>query len=204
MEVQNYIYLIVQFITCSAAIYFWRHYKATVIWIFLPFLLYSFLNEISALVLIKYHYPVRSLFNIYTLVSFGVYLYFFTKLLNLKILKWVFIALFLSIWFYDFFTKDFFKSMFDNAINALSIMILFCSFLYFTKLLKSNQVIHFQVLPEFWFVSGLLIFHIGFFPLNIYLGKGYHFLEIYRIAIAILIFLMNIGYTIGFYVSRRR
>ena len=154
MEVQNYIYLFVQLIACCVAIYFWRYYKHAVIWIFLPFLLYSFINEISAIVLAKYHYPVRPLYNIYTLISFGVYLYFFDKLYKLKIWKWVFMVLFLSIWIYDFITKDFCKTMFDNAINALSILILFCSLLYFTKLLKSNEVIHFQLLPEFWIVSG--------------------------------------------------
>lgn len=204
MEVQNYIYLLVQFIACCTAIYFWRYYRNKAIWIFLPFLLYSFFNEISAIVLAKYQIPVRALFNVYALISFGVLLFFFNKLLDLKFWKWVFLAIFLSFWIYDFSTKDFFKILFDNAINALSIMILFCSFLYFMKLLKSNEVIHFQLLPEFWFVAGLLIFYIGFFPLNIYLGKGYKFIEIYRIAIAILNLLMYSGFTIGFYVSRRR
>lgn len=203
MSIQNYIYLTIQFIACCTAVFYWRHYKMTPLWIFLPFLLYTFFNEITAL-LLSQKYTVRMLYNVYIFVSFIVYLYWFDTLLKLRFWKWMIFIAFCFIVIYDVFVIDVFKSLLKTALNAQAIFLLLFSLLFFVKLLKSNEVIHFQRLPEFWIVSGLLMFYIGFVPLSLYLGKGYNILGVYYVAIGILNFLMYSGFIIGFYVSGRR
>ena len=203
MSVQNCIYLTIQLLACCAAIYYWRHYRQTPMWIFLPFLIYTFCNEILAIVL-SYHYPVRILYNLYILISFGVYMYWFDKLLKFRFWKWIIWILFAAAFIYDAFTINLIKNLIKTTVNVQAVLLLIFSLVFFVKLLRSNEVIYYQRLPEFWIVCGLLMFYIGYVPLSLYLGQGYNILHIYYIAIIILNLLLYGGYIVGFYVSGRR
>lgn len=200
MDAQNLIYLAVQLIACVVAFYYWKYYKGRSMWIFLPFLVYSFINEIAATYM-AIHYHSRVLYNIYTIISFLVYLYFFNKLLKLKVWKWVLLALFLLVYLEEILATGFIKPLMRNSIIVQSVLVLVFTVLYFVRLLQQDTVIHYYRLPEFWIVSGLLMFYIAFTPLMIFVGIGYNFQHIYLAAITVLNLVLYGTYIIGFYVS---
>ena len=203
MGPENYIYLFVEFVACIFAVIYWKNYKHTPLWIFLPFLLYTLVNEFLA-THIALEYRTRIAYNIYIIISFFVYLYWFDKLLKFKFWKWIFLAIFIAAALYDIQTRGFFKPLLKTSVNVQSIMVLGFSLMYFAKLLRKDEVVHYQRLPEFWIVCGMLMFYIGYIPLSFIIGQGYKVQHLYSVAIIILNVLLYGGYIIGFYVSRKR
>jgi hypothetical protein len=203
MGIQNYLYLSLQLIAVCFAIYYWKNYRKTHLWIFLPFLVYTFLNELMG-TYIALNYQLRVPFNIYIIVSFFVYLYWYDQLLRLKFWKWIILGIFCAIVVYDIQTRGFLKPLLKTAINFQSIMVLGFSFLFFAQLLRKKEVVHYQKLPEFWIVTGILLFYIGYVPLSLVIGMGYNVQELYAYAIIPLNFILYGGYIIGFYVSGKR
>lgn len=204
MSVLNYIILFVQFASCCVAIYYWPHYKNKSIWIFLPFLVYTFLNELLAMML-SFHFRIRNypMYNVYLIVSFCVYLYWFDQLLRLHFWKWIILLLFSLVVIYDIFIDGFSNGLLKNTLYFQAVLMLTFSLAYFSNLLRRNEVIHYQNLPEFWIVTGLLMFYIGFIPLSIANGTiKMH--NTYMIAINILNYVLYGCYIIAFYVSGRR
>lgn len=203
MGIQNYTYLALQFIACLFALYNWKSYKNTALWIFLPFLIYSLINEFLA-TYIALNFKIRLLYNVYIMLSFLVYLYWFDRLLNLKMIKWILLGLFIVAVVYDIYSKGVMRPLLKTAVNFQSIMVLVCSFVFFAKLLRSKEVVHYQQLPAFWIVSGMLIFYIGYVPLSLMVGMGFHVDEFYALAIILLNLLLYGCYIIGFYVAGKR
>lgn len=203
MGAQNYLYLGLEFLACVFAIYYWPKYKHTAMWIFLPFLLYTFLNEIAA-TYVAIQYQNRILYNVYIILSFLVFLYWFDRLIGLKFWKWIILGIFSFVVFYDIQSKGFVIPLLKTAINFQSILVLGFSFLFFAKLLGKKEVVEYQKLPEFWIVTGILLFYIGFVPLSLVIGMGYNVQELYAYAIIPLNFILYGGYMIGFYVSGKR
>lgn len=202
MIVLDNIFLLIQLLSCIAAIYFWKNYRHTSLWIFLPYLLYSFFNEVAVLVILKnFTFNTRILYNIYCVVSFCVYLYWFDKVLKLKSLKWVISLLFLGVILYDVYHGGIDRQLFKTAIFTQAILLIVFSFVYFARLLNKNEVINYQKIPEFWVIFGLLIFHIAFVPLSLVTGSGYQIQTAYFIAITILNCILYGAYIIGFYVA---
>lgn len=160
----------------------------------------------TAFVLLKLNLEinVRFLYNFYIIIGFFVYLYWFDRLLKLKILKWIFTAVFMSVLVYDGLKSHFMTQLFKTALFFQAVSILLFSLLYFIRLLKSNSVIHFQKKPEFWIIMGLLVFYIAFIPLSLVSGKGLNIQLAYGIAINILNYILYTCYCIGFYVSGKR
>lgn len=203
MKIPNYIYLSLQLIACIFALIYWRKYKQSSLWIFWPFLIYTFLNEIFATYL-ALNFKIRILYNLYIIVSFLVYLYWFDKLLKLKFWKWIIMFLFCFVVFYDIQDKGIIKPLLKTAVNFETAIVLILSVVFFMKLLRKDEVIEYYKLPEFWVVSGLLMFYLGFVPLSLIVGMGYKIEDLYIISIIFLNFLLYCGYIIGFYVSGKR
>jgi hypothetical protein len=203
MGFQNYLYLSLQFIAVCFAIIYWKKYKNTALWIFLPFLIYTFVNEIIG-TYVALNYGLRVPFNLYIIISFLVYLYWYDALLKLKFWKWIVLGIFAFMVMYDIQTRGFLKPLLKTAVNFQSVMVLGFSFLFFAKLLGKREVVHYQKLPEFWIVSGILLFYIGYVPLSLVIGMGFKVQELYGYAIIPLNFILYGGYIIGFYVSGKR
>lgn len=206
MQFLSYLYLFIQLLACLFAIRYWKNYRNSTLWIFLPFLIYSFLNELIAFLLLnmKIEMNVRFMYNIYIIVCFFVYLYWFDSLLKLKYWKWILTLIFIGLLVYDGIKSDFMTQLSKTALFFQAIIILFFSLFYFIRLLKSNAVIHFQKKPEFWIIMGLLVFYIAFIPLSLVSGKGLNIQLAYGIAINILNYILYTCYCIGFYVTGKR
>jgi len=205
--VQNfsYIFLLIQLLACLAAIYKWKSIRKTPLWIFLPFLIYSFLNEVTTTALYSFtSINFRYLYNIYCIVSFFVYLYWFDRILKLKLWKWIVTLVFLGAVVYDVITSDSLKQLIKTALLVQAIILLIFSVIYFVRLLNKEEVVHYQLIPEFWIILGLLVFHIAFVPLFLLTGLGYNIQKAYSIAINILNYILYSSYILGFYVAGKR
>lgn len=205
MQNFSYIFLLIQLLACLAAIYKWKSIRKTPLWIFLPFLIYSFLNEVTTTALYSFtSINFRYLYNIYCIVSFFVYLYWFDRILKLKLWKWIVTLVFLVAVVYDIITSDSLKQLIKTALLVQAIILLIFSVIYFVRLLNKEEVVHYQLIPEFWIILGLLVFHIAFVPLFLLTGLGYNIQKAYAIAINILNYILYSSYILGFYVAGKR
>lgn len=205
MQNFSYIFLLIQLLACLAAIYKWKSIRKTPLWIFLPFLIYSFLNEVTTTALYSFtSINFRYLYNIYCIVSFFVYLYWFDRILKLKLWKWIVTLVFLGAVVYDVITSDSLKQLIKTALLVQAIILLIFSVIYFVRLLNKEEVVHYQLIPEFWIILGLLVFHIAFVPLFLLTGLGYNIQKAYTIAINILNYILYSSYILGFYVAGKR
>lgn len=198
-------FLIIQLLACIAAIFYWRNYKNTPLWIFLPLLIYTVINEVSIQVLVKsgvINSP-RMFYNVYSVISFLAYLYWFDKLLKLKYWKWIVLAVFLAATAFDLFQGQEVKQLFKVGLIAQAILILSFSVVYFSRLLNEDRVVHYSKIPEFWFILGLLTFYIGFTPLLMMTGLDLGITRVYSISINILNLILYGCYIIGFYVTSK-
>lgn len=204
-EILPHFYLIIQFLACVAAIYFWKNYKNTNLWIFLPFLIYSFIHELISFLFVEvFRYNPRPLVNVYIVISFLVYIYWFDKILNLRYWKWIIGLIYLVTFLYDLFDHGFSNQLFKTGLLIQAIMILSFSVIYFIRLLNDNKVVYYQKIPEFWIILGLLTFYIAFTPLFLVTGKGYNIVIAYYTAINILNFILYTCYILGFYATSRK
>ena len=205
MQNFSYIFLLIQLLACLAAIFKWKSIRKTPLWIFLPFLIYSFLNEVTTTALYSFtSINFRYLYNIYCIVSFFVYLYWFDRILKLKLWKWIVTLVFLGAVVYDVITSDSLKQLIKTALLVQAIILLIFSVIYFVRLLNKEEVVHYQLIPEFWIILGLLVFHIAFVPLFLLTGLGYNIQKAYSIAINILNYILYSSYILGFYVAGKR
>lgn len=205
MQNFSYIFLLIQLLACLAAIYKWKSIRKTPLWIFLPFLIYSFLNEVTTTAFYSFtSINFRYLYNIYCIVSFFVYLYWFDRILKLKLWKWIVTLVFLGAVVYDVITSDSLKQLIKTALLVQAIILLIFSVIYFVRLLNKEEVVHYQLIPEFWIILGLLVFHIAFVPLFLLTGLGYNIQKAYTIAINILNYILYSSYILGFYVAGKR
>jgi len=105
-------------------------------------------------------------YNIFMLVSFMFYFYWFLKAQSAKkIVIQIMMLLFLISYIYSAFQEQFFYGLlkFPFLIGTLITLVL-VSFL-FAEILTSEDVIVFRHSQKFWFATGLLIFNIGFLPI---------------------------------------
>jgi len=149
------------------AIKFWDRYKNGDQRFFLHFMIYVVISEIIAFCL-GYFTTVNNTFiyNIYVLICFVFYFYWFLKVQPAKksMIK-IIMIIFIVSYIYAVFQRQFFSSimMVPFLVGTLSILIL-VSFL-FTDMLKSEDVTEFKNSQKFWFATALLIFNIGFLPI---------------------------------------
>lgn len=204
IDVLSKLFFPIQFIAAVASIYFWKNYRKTSLWIFMPYLIYTFLNEITVY-LMAYQFKIspRFLYNIYILVTFGVLMYWFDKLLNLKKLKFIPILIFVLAVSLDFYKYGLGGQFFKLGLVVQAITVLVLSFIYFSRLLKMDKVINYQKIPEFWIILGNFVFYIAFVPLSLVTGIGLEIITAYYIAINVLNYILYGCYIIGFYVTSK-
>jgi hypothetical protein len=149
-------------------------------------------------------------FNFYMLVSFSAYMLLFRSLLARIIHKItaiffliIFIlSFFLNIWYFQ---DDINRSYtYSFAIGVLLIMILSC--LYLVEIFNSDKILNFKKSVFFWYILGILVFHVPFLPfmlaLNWFLIK--HDDSIFSLVLFILNLLANSCYIIGFLWSEKK
>lgn len=149
-------------------------------------------------------------YNFYILVLFSYYLLFFKSLL--KKIAYKYTAGLFSIFFLvvSIINWSFLQNGLENiltytyAIGVIFITIL--SVCYLFELFSSNLVLNFSKSIYFWFVVGILIFHVPFLPFM--LSLEWFLIDynptIYGMILFFLNLLMNTSFIIGFIWSEKR
>jgi hypothetical protein len=108
------------------------------------------------------------IYNIYIFICFTYYIFLlkllFTKFKNQRIAS---ISLITYVFFYSFnflFVQRNLASPFTYVYAVGVVIILVLSCLYLLEILNSEMILNFKRSIYFWFVLGILIFHVSFLP----------------------------------------
>lgn len=153
------------------------------------------------------NYPI---YNFYILISFSYYI-ILLKLLLIKIknkkIALIFLLLFISTYFVNLlFIENNLSSTLTSVFAIGVIIILFLSCLYLLEIFSSENILNFKKSIYFWFVLGILAFHVPFLP---YMLANHFFLidtnmTIFRFVLFILNLLMHSCFLIGFICSEKK
>jgi len=169
-----------------AAILTWPKYKNTTQNTFLYFLGFVIIIEFLGYFLPN-QFGVKSayIYNPFIVISGFYYLFWFYKILKIKKLAIILFTVFILVIINAIFLENATK-IWKSPLIILALLILINSTVFYSKLLNKKEVVYYNNNPEFWIVTGLIIFHIGILPLFLfqkYLGIGAFY---FRITIAIL------------------
>ena len=150
------------------------------------------------------------IYNFYILISFTYYIVLL-KLLLIKIRnqRIASVSLIIYVLFYGFnflFVQRNLASPFTYVFVVGVLIILLLSFLYLFEIFNSKMILNFKRSIYFWFVIGILIFHVSFLPfmfasLFFLLENNY---TIFNLVLFVLNLLMHSCFVIGFIWSEKK
>lgn len=151
-----------------------------------------------------YKKTLVELFNIYIVLSFIFYFFWYHSILiNLKhknILK-VLSGIYLIITIKELLTQNL-DTYLSTTFIVGAIIVLILSFFYYSQLLKSNKVLHIKHNLRFWIATGLMLFNIGMVPFIFFSTQLYSYNEVYMGILGVLNFVLYFCYSIGFIWSK--
>lgn len=140
---------------------------------FLHFMIFVAIIEISANLARVYTSLGNSfVYNIYIISSFYFFFYWFYTILKQKVIVFFVVSCYTIALFVSLYLESFFNSMLSITLYSGTIGILILSTAYYYSLLQGKEVINFVKLQPFWIATGLLIFYIGFLPVQFLQGLG--------------------------------
>lgn len=150
------------------------------------------------------------IFNFYILISFFYYIYLLKLLLNRinnKIIATIFLILFVIFYIINFFLiQHNFDKTFTNSFTLGVFFVLILSCLYLIEISNSEKILNFKRSIYFWFILGVLLFHLPFLPFM--LAIDWFLIErvesIYSFVLFILNLLMHSCFIIGFIWTEKR
>lgn len=152
------------------------------------------------------NYPI---YNLYILMSFCYYI-ILLKLLLVKTrnrqIAFISVIVFLTSYFtYFIFVQKNLASPFTYVFGIGVLLVLILSILYLLEIFNSDKILNFKKSIYFWFILGILVFHVSFLP---YMLSSLFFLFEYNmttfvIVLFILNLLMHICFLIGFICSSK-
>ena len=164
----TFIYSAVQWIALIAAVVTFKKYRKTPEKVFLYFLIYGVLiTELVGHLLLWLGIGITNtfLYNLFTLVSYLVYLSWFYKILPSKQKLILFFGIvFVTTWCYMLTYGTFFTNIWTVPVIVGSIFIFILTILYFAQLLQQDQVVSIYSSQQFWIAIGLFIFTLGIAP----------------------------------------
>ena len=166
----TYIILISEIAAFIFAIIYWRRYRKSTERIFLFLLGYTVVAALFGLFYSRY-FDGRDLvfvYNIYYIISFSVYFYWFSLILKRKRFAYLFLTIFLLIALYSALFKSFWDESWELLWNSGSIFTIICVGIYFLELMGLNTIFKTTRSQRFWIASGLLIFFLGHIPYSFY------------------------------------
>ncbi|AXT55852.1 hypothetical protein D1815_08845 [Aquimarina sp. AD1] len=153
------------------------------------------------------------IYNIYQVISYGFYLFYFSSLIedkkNARYAGFLFIIyLFLAI------LNLIFSGIFFEAISSFTdilgtLLLLFSVIYFYFQLLKSDKILNFYKNIPFYVSIGALVFHLVVNPIFIYdtyysNSKSEEFVEIQRIILTLANIFMYTCYILGFIVCSKK
>jgi len=151
-----------------------------------------------------------SVFNFYMLASFSAYIILLYALLQKSTCKRIAIGFLIIFHLFYFFNLYYFQyqndTVFTNSFALGVIFVLLLSCCYFVEIFNSEKILNFKKSIYFWFILGVLLFHVPFLPFMLaikwFLIKNDE--SIFSLVLFILNLLMNSCFIIGFLWSEKR
>lgn len=189
----------IQLIALISAINYWKYIKNSPYRLFLSLLIIVVITEPAAS-LIKEVFKLKNyaVYNVLSVFSFFIYLYWFKRINSKNNFINISLIVFALATVISAFTESFFYSIWSIAWFIGAILVLLNSVVFYSELLNKKEVVKFTNLPEFWIVTGLLVYHIGFLPMLLfkeYIGANTLY---YRIPILILNVILYGSFIIAF------
>jgi len=187
-----------------AIIYRWEFIKHTTERYFLFYLIYIMINEVIAKILTYSDLGNYALYNIYDLVTYSFFLFWFSKIIPYKKVINALLALYVIGLLTSLFIEDPIHSFLNIHVYTGTTIILILVVLYFASLLQQEQIIHYLKTPAFWITTGLLLFHMGYIPIQFLLSfENFDRTGIYAV-LSILNILQYGCFTKGFLCNQRK
>lgn len=206
MDVSAIIGTSFQVVAFLLAVWFYPCYKKTTEKIFVFFLGYTLLTELVGLYtayVLKVNFTINH--NVFIIVSFLVYFYWFYKILISKQQKKLVVVLsgvFLIVGIYNFVTQK------HTNFHAITFIIgalgnIITSLLFFTQLLNDKLQIEVKHNLKFWIATGLLLFNVGMVPLMVF-SEEFNAYNKLRIAILVVLnIILYTCYSLGFILCKK-
>ncbi len=151
-----------------------------------------------------------SVFNFYMLASFSAYIILLHALIQNSACKRIAISFLIIFYLFYFFNLYYFQyqndTVFTNSFALGVVFVLLLSCCYFVEIFNSEKILNFKKSIYFWFILGILLFHVPFLPFMLaikwFLIKNDE--SIFSLVLFILNLLMNSCFIIGFLWSEKR
>lgn len=149
------------------------------------------------------------LINIYDLVTYNFYLFYFTRLIEETRKRKLVFLLFIPLWIVIITTiyidGDQFNTLyFNNIIICGSLLILLCTFIYFYEVFNSDRILEFHKTLPFWIITGTLIFQLGVTPITIFLKQLGFSHAAYNVILSLCNYILYGSFVIGFIINARQ
>ena len=175
------------------------------------FIVFSFLTEFVGKYFTLWTGLINfSVYNFYMLASFSAYIILLYALLRKLACKRIAICLLIFFYLFYFFNLYYFQyqndTVFTNSFALGVVFVLLLSCCYFIEIFNSEKILNFKKSIYFWFILGILLFHVPFLPFMLaikwFLIKNDE--SIFSLVLFILNLLMNSCFIIGFLWSEKR
>lgn len=155
----------------------------------------TFLVELTASILLVLHIRNFWLYNLFMLVEFSCYGYYYLQFIKISLLQRVlktFLVIFPTFWAVTIFFV--FKLTIWNSYVIVfgSFFTVLFSFMYYYQLITSPEIQPLRKLPEFWIATGMLTFYLGALPFYGMLNFLIHSHRTVAITLADVLEIMNI------------
>jgi len=148
-------------------------------------------------------------FNVYIIVTFTAYITILKGLLKKEIYKdlsWIFMAIFIGYFIINALYMNPVQYVLTNSYVVGVIVTAILSFLYLLEVFSSDLVLNYTKSFFFWFILGILIFHIPYLPFM--LSLDWFLIEynpsVYGLILFFLNLLMNFCFAAGFIWSEKK
>lgn len=195
-----------EIVTAIIATIHFKKFNKTTEKYFLYFLWYTVLNE-AVCYIAGYGFRINlvELYIVYDIVTFLFLIFWYQSILinkkNKRIIYMVACIFFFTtindLLFQDWKTT----SKFTNILGAFITII--GSFLYFSEILKSDKILNIKSELRFWIATGLLLFNVGFVPVEIFKETFNANSEVRIIIIFCLNLILYSCYILGFLWSKK-
>lgn len=146
------------------------------------------------------------LYNIYNIITYSFYLFFYYKLSsilkNKQIIKYLFIFFLITCISASYYYQDVFGTTYLKEIYISGALIfLLAAIMYLQEIFKSNKILIFHKTLPFWITFGALIFHLGITPIIIFSSQLNFSHQSYNYILSITNYIMYVSFIIGFVIN---
>ena len=105
------------------------------------------------------------IYTTYDVVTYLFFILWFYEVFHKNVFVLRLLGIYLILLTLSFIVEDITKPLIIAQTGA-TLILLYLTVLFYARLLKSDKVVQFFKLPEFWITIGLLIFNLGYLPLS--------------------------------------